>query len=43
METHHSSAMKKRYASDESNTAQKRYIENLKPNISKLVYITSEQ
>jgi len=43
METHHSTAAKKRSASDESYTPQKRYVENLKPNISKPEYIISEQ
>jgi len=43
METHHSSTVKKRSDSDKSNTAQKKYVENLKPNINKAEYITSEQ
>ena len=34
METHQSSAVKKISPNDESNIAQKRYVENLKPNIS---------
>ena len=43
MENHQSSAVKKRSANDESNIAQKRNVENLKPNISGPEYITSEQ
>ena len=43
METHHLVVAKKRFASDQSNTPQKRYVENLKPNISESEYITSEQ
>jgi len=43
METHHSSVAKKRSAIDESNTAQKRYVENPEPNISEPKYTISEQ
>ena len=43
METYHSTAENKRSATDESNIAQKRYVENLKPNFSEPTYITSEQ
>ena len=43
METYHSAAMKKRSVSEESNTTQKRYVENLKPNINDPEYIISEQ
>jgi len=37
METHHPEAPKKRSASDESKTPQKRYVESLKPNFSFLL------
>ena len=43
METHQSTAAKKRSASDKSNISQKRYVENIKPNISELEYVISEQ
>jgi len=43
MKTHHLVAAKRRSVSDESNTPQKRYVENLKPNISEPEYIISEQ
>ena len=43
METHHPAAAKKRSVSDESNTSQKRYVENFKANINESEYIISEQ
>ena len=43
METQHSAAATKRSVSDESYIAQKRYVEDLKANISEAKYIFSEQ